>query len=40
MWKRIISVVGATLAVCIAVPATAGAASEYEILLIKCQQKH
>lgn len=40
MWKLVISVIGAALVVCIAVPATAGAASEYEILLIKCQQKH
>lgn len=39
MWKRIISVIGATLAVCIAVPATAGAASEYDDLVEKVTTK-
>ncbi len=39
MWKRIISVVGATLAVCIAVPATAGAASEYDDIISKVSTK-
>lgn len=39
MWKRIVSVMGATLAVCIAVPATAGAASEYDDLVEKVTTK-
>lgn len=39
MWKRIISVTGATLAVCIAVSATAGAASEYDDLVDKITTK-
>lgn len=39
MWKRIISVMGATLAVCIAVPATAGAASEYDDIINKVSTK-
>ena len=39
MWKFIISVIGATLAVCIAVPATAGAASEYDDLVEKVTTK-
>ena len=39
MWKRIISVIGATLAVCIAVPATAGAASEYDDIIDKVSTK-
>lgn len=39
MWKRIISVVGTTLAVCIAVPATAGAASEYDDIIDKVSTK-
>ena len=39
MWKRIISVTGATLAVCIAVPATAGVASEYDDIINKVSTK-
>ena len=39
MWKLIISVIGATLAVCIAVPATAGAASEYDDIINKVSTK-
>ena len=39
MWKLIISVIGATLAVCIAVPATAGAASEYDYIIDKVSTK-
>lgn len=39
MWKLIISVIGATLAACIAVPATAGAASEYDDLVDKITTK-
>lgn len=39
MWKRIISVIGTTLAVCIAVPATAGAASEYDDIINKVSTK-
>lgn len=39
MWKRIISVIGATLAVCIALPATAEAASEYDDLVEKVTTK-
>ena len=39
MWKRIISVMGATLAVCIAVPATAGATSGYDDIINKVSTK-
>ena len=39
MWKRIISVIGATLAVCIAVPATAGATSGYDDIINKVSTK-
>ena len=39
MWKRIISVMGAALAVCIAVPATVGAASEYDDIINKVSTK-
>lgn len=39
MWKLIISVIGATLAACIAVPATAGAASEYDDIIDKVSTK-
>lgn len=39
MWKLIISVIGATLAACIAVPATTGAASEYDDLVDKITTK-
>lgn len=39
MWKRIISVTGATLAVCIAVSATAGATSGYDDLVEKVTTK-
>ena len=39
MWKLIISVIGATLAACIALPATAEAASEYDDLVDKITTK-
>ena len=39
MWKRIISVTGATLAVCIAVSATAGATSGYDDIINKVSTK-
>ncbi len=39
MWKRIISVIGATLAACIAVPVIAGAASEYDDIIDKVSTK-
>ena len=39
MWKFIISVIGATLAACIALPATAEAASEYDDLVDKITTK-
>ena len=39
MWKLIISVIGATLAVCIAVPATAGATSGYDDIINKVSTK-
>ena len=39
MWKLVISIIGAALVVCIAVPATAGAASEYDDLVEKVTTK-
>ena len=39
MWKFIVSVIGTTLAVCIMVPATAGAASGYDDLVEKVTTK-
>ena len=39
MWKLIISVIGATLAACIALPATAEAASEYDDIINKVSTK-
>ena len=39
MWKFIVSVIGTTLAVCIAVPATAGAASGYDDIINKVSTK-
>ena len=39
MWKRIISVIGATLAACIVVPVIAGAASEYDDIIDKVSTK-